>query len=605
MNPTKLLCFPAITMVALMMFSFPVVGGQAVRASFVTNGDFELLFVPDGTDDSIPTGWMKFESRPEEDSTINASDSNGPSAGGIQSLSWSRSGGASGDWSAVEQNLLINASQYASLTLSLDTMVIDHNLEAGGFVDPAFEWPTFVLIQYKRASDCQTQIWQHGWYLDPPGDSISGPVDDPGRGIIDFFDDTLIGQSGTWVANSFDLFDELPDLGAITNIRVGGSGWSFEGRADNVQITGTPISVSLLTNGDFEAPFVPDGTGDSIPTGWTKFESRPEENSTINASNSNGPSAAGVQSLSWSRSGGLDGDWTAVEQGLSIDASEFESLTLSLDTMVIDHNLEAGGFSDPAFEWPVFVLIKYDRASDGVNQIWQHGWYLDPPGDSISGPVDDPGRGIIDFFDDTLIEESGVWVENSFDLFDELPDLGTITNIRVGGSGWSFEGRADNVQITGIPSPPTLPNCDLDGDGICDIDDIDMLIMNIAAGTRDPLFDLNGDDCVDLDDRDEWLAQAGAMNLPSGNPYLVGDVDLDGAVDVSDFNTYNNNKFTETGKWSQADFNASGFTDVSDFNQWNANKFQSSSNTSMIPEPSCVALVLWGVLAVCIRRTTS
>ena len=78
---------------------------------------------------------------------------------------------------------------------------------------------------------------------------------------------------------------------------------------------------------------------------------------------------------------------------------------------------------------------------------------------------------------------------------------------------------------------------DFSGDGQIDGNDIDLLINNIATGPADPaIFDLNGDGQVNLADRDVWLALAGAANLPSGNPYLVSDANLDEVVDISDFN---------------------------------------------------------------------
>ena len=76
--------------------------------------------------------------------------------------------------------------------------------------------------------------------------------------------------------------------------------------------------------------------------------------------------------------------------------------------------------------------------------------------------------------------------------------------------------------------------------------------MEIAAATNNLSFDLTGDGSVDLDDRDQWLADAGALNLPSANPFLVGDANLDGAVDGQDFIAWNANKFTPTvsGHWA-------------------------------------------------------
>ena len=121
--------------------------------------------------------------------------------------------------------------------------------------------------------------------------------------------------------------------------------------------------------------------------------------------------------------------------------------------------------------------------------------------------------------------------------------------------------------------------CDFDGDGDCDGSDIDALQANIVSGPADPVtFDLTGDGQVTVADRNEWLVQAGAENLASGNAYLPGDANLDGVVDASDFNVWNGSKFTSTSNWTSGDFNSDGVVDASDFNVWNGNKFTSSDS---------------------------
>ena len=76
---------------------------------------------------------------------------------------------------------------------------------------------------------------------------------------------------------------------------------------------------------------------------------------------------------------------------------------------------------------------------------------------------------------------------------------------------------------------------------------------------------------------------------------LPGDANLDGFVDVSDFNVWNANKFTTDVSWLNGDFNDDGFVDVSDFNIWNANKFTSLPDLDLVPEPSA-GLIAWIVL---------
>jgi len=224
---------------------------------------------------------------------------------------------------------------------------------------------------------------------------------------------------------------------------------------------------NLIINGDFEAGFtsVPnpdplDGSSpDDIPNGWTRYETfyAGVEFSALSQGPDNGPSLPGSASLLHIRgNSNVSGDWTTVFQDLDIDASECSALTLRMDVKVINHDLEAGGWSMSAFEWPVIVQITY-TTTGGATQVWRYGWYLDPPGDGLTD--DDPGTGLIPIFNDKQVT-SGVWDANSFNLFAELPQLHTINRIYVGGSGWSFEGQVDNVEILCSrhvpPSVPTL-----------------------------------------------------------------------------------------------------------------------------------------------------
>ena len=137
--------------------------------------------------------------------------------------------------------------------------------------------------------------------------------------------------------------------------------------------------------------------------------------------------------------------------------------------------------------------------------------------------------------------------------------------------------------------------CDFDGNRLCDIDDLnDMLAegpiaggVTVVPGVNDQ-FDLTGDGVINLSDQDAWLSIAGIQNGFS-SPYRLGDADLNGAVDGSDFGLWNAGKFSSSLAWDHGDFNGDGLVDGSDFGLWNGNKFTASDNVSVVPEPLGIA----------------
>jgi hypothetical protein len=204
-----------------------------------------------------------------------------------------------------------------------------------------------------------------------------------------------------------------------------------------------------------------------------------------------------------------------------------------------------------------------------------------PPGDYVIG-ADDPG------------------CTNDCDSYRFLDVASTIPEITfgenrasspVGFPRFTVDGRNDGYFGPNFLAVP-LSGPDLNRDDLVDCADVDSLVAAIVANSNDVLFDLTGDAIVNQLDLDEWLRQAGGVNLTSGGAYLYGDANLDGGVDVADFNIWNGNKFTGASGWCSGDFNADGFVDVSDFNLWNVNKFSAADRAVTVPEPSAILLSL-------------
>jgi hypothetical protein len=138
---------------------------------------------------------------------------------------------------------------------------------------------------------------------------------------------------------------------------------------------------------------------------------------------------------------------------------------------------------------------------------------------------------------------------------------------------------------------------DFNPDGVLNGQDVDALVIQIAAASHDPLFDLTNDGLVDSADLLEWLALAGAANLPSGTPYPLGDANLDSFVDEVDFAAWNANRFSHLAAWTGGDFTANGFVDGQDFVLWNANKlFAVAASPVAVPEPD--GFILLATLAI-------
>ena len=169
-------------------------------------------------------------------------------------------------------------------------------------------------------------------------------------------------------------------------------------------------------------------------------------------------------------------------------------------------------------------------------------------------------------------------------------------NERAGGNGTGHSNsrvpdggvpRNTDTYVTQAPTPgaynatPPAVDGDFDNDGDYDCADVDDLVSVIVAGGDPSAYDLTNDGLVDSSDLTAWLAEAGAANLASGNSYLVGDANLDGAVNGADFVIWNSNKFTTNPAWCAGDFNGDGAVNGADYVLWNSNKFTTADSVSV------------------------
>ena len=133
-----------------------------------------------------------------------------------------------------------------------------------------------------------------------------------------------------------------------------------------------------------------------------------------------------------------------------------------------------------------------------------------------------------------------------------------------------FAGDVATSWSSAAPTPGTVAapanvTGDFTGDGIVDALDIDVLADATSSGIT-AFLDLDGNGTADFADV-SFLVTNILGTLP-------GDANLDGVVDGSDFNRWNDNKFPSCAKsWADGDFNGDATVDGADFNMWVAHRF--------------------------------
>lgn len=168
-------------------------------------------------------------------------------------------------------------------------------------------------------------------------------------------------------------------------------------------------------------------------------------------------------------------------------------------------------------------------------------------------------------------------------------------------SGELTRQEIQDIMEFGVAPPSSLP-CDFNGDAICDVDDLDELMYS-GLGSEELKYDLNASgNVIDLADVEEWLSLAGIENI--GEPFVVGDADLNGAVDASDLNTLGRNwQQMNLASWTEADFNGDGIANASDLNSIGGNWQHGVPAGAAVPEPSsCFSLIVALVSLLCFRR---
>ncbi len=434
-----------------------------------------------------------------------------------------------------------------NLTVTASDISGNHGGLGGGICHCQYAEPSNLTLSGSTLSGNSALFAGGGIYnrvgnLTITSSTISGnSTDGRGGGIVNGADSNLTITSSTISGNSaLSAGGGIESSGNLTiasstisgNSAVAGGG--IQHIVGNLTITGSTISGNSAYGGGILNGF-------SITT---------ITNSTISGNSGGGIFVGGTTTIINSTiSGNFDGG-IVIGPGTATVIGTIVANSLGggdvIGTLSGAHNLiedGSGGLSDTIIGDPLLGLLTNNGGPTFTHALLPGSPAIDAGDPTFSPPPDFDQRGapFVRVFDDPSAPGGGI-------------DIG-----------------AYELQTTPSVDP------DFNNDGFINGVDIDLLQANIVTGPADPeTFDLTGDGLVTVADRDEWLVQAGAANLPSGNAYRLADANLDGVVDGQDFIVWNGNKFTTSSAWTRGDFNVDGVVDGQDFILWNANKFQSA-----------------------------
>ena len=266
--------------------------------------------------------------------------------------------------------------------------------------------------------------------------------------------------------------------------------------------------------------------------------------------------------------------------------------------------LSTGGFTEESFGG--------DIISSGGEVRVSHGSTLTVSGDvsapvtlALVGALAGDAQGTLTI-DDLTIDVSGYG--HGTGEYHLMPDWESRSIQRVylpniGISEWDISRISEGiVSITRTE----IAKCDFDESLSCDLNDLNQLLSDVAAGDHNPRSDINNDGQVDLLDRDEWLVEAGTSI--GATPFLIGDTNFDGQVNAADLMALGINWQAQASGWENADFNADGIVDAKDLNEmgknWQADLMRLPGETvnvpNAVPEPMSYLVFLAGGLGLAI-----
>lgn len=363
-----------------------------------------------------------------------------------------------------------------------------------------------------------------------PGDLVD-PPDPPSPIMIN----NAAGYQITWDGNEADFFDEeVPPDGAIVpdNLALASEGSTPFSSSDLGPEIGVDFHLAENLNDGFYGNANSWIGGNTNPFAPDIFAGVAFEEATS------------IDRIAWGRDNG--NDFTDACGGQCEDRS-LGTYTIQF-TQVDSPNEDTEATGDASTGWQSLGDVTYSSATEDFNPFWRHEFQVS----SDTGPI-----------------------------------MATGVRLLVSAAGTAI----DEIEVYG-GGDVSMP-CDIDGDGVCTVADLNQLAAGIEAGETDSSYDLNADGTVDDADRLYWIGTL------SGT--WVGDSNLDGEFNSADIvAVFAVGKF-ETGSaagWEEGDWNGDGTFNSSDIvAAFTEGGFEQGPRTaSAVPEPSAIAMLFVAML---------